>query len=254
METRESKKVLFGLVGRNIGYSFSKGYFSRKFAALGLSNHSYENFDLPDIECFPDLIKNTKSLKGINVTIPYKQSVIPYLNQISKKAQKIGAVNTIQFNKTGIKGYNTDVYGFKKSIKPFLKKHHTKALILGTGGASKAVAYVFDELGISHQLVSRNTKKGLITYEALSEKMLQEYTVIVNCSPVGTFPNTSDKPKIPYEYFGPKHLLYDLIYNPPKTAFLKEGEARGTRICNGLKMLEYQAEKAWEIWHRKRED
>jgi shikimate dehydrogenase len=254
METNASKKVRFGLVGRNIAYSFSKGYFSQKFAALGLSDHTYENFDLPDIAHFPALIKNTDALKGLNVTIPYKQAVIRYLDQISKKAKAVGAVNTIQFNKTGIKGYNTDVYGFEKSIKPYLKKHHTKALILGTGGASKAVAYVFDELGIFYQLVSRNPKKGLVTYEALSENILQEFTVIVNCSPVGTFPNTTEKPQIAYDFLGPRHLLYDLIYNPPKTAFLKEGEARGAQICNGLKMLEFQAEKAWEIWHGKGED
>ncbi|MCJ7466778.1 MAG: shikimate dehydrogenase [Maribacter sp.] len=250
METIENKKILFGLVGRNIAYSFSKGYFTQKFAALGLANHNYENFDLPSIEAFPALIKNTEGLKGLNVTIPYKQSVIPYLNQLSRKAKEIGAVNTIQFNKTGLKGYNTDVYGFKKSIKPYLKKQHVKALILGTGGASKAVAYVLGELGISYKFVSRSAKKGQFTYDAISEKILQEYTIIINCSPVGTFPNSTEKPQISYEYLGPKHLLYDLIYNPSKTAFLKEGEARGARICNGLKMLEYQAEKAWEIWRR----
>ncbi len=254
METGENNKVFLGLVGRNISYSFSKGYFTKKFLEMGLSNYTYENFDLPNIEGFPALIENNKSLIGLNVTIPYKQSVIPYLDQISRKAEKIGAVNTIQFNSNGLKGYNTDVYGFKKSISPFLQKQHTKALILGTGGASKAVAYVFDELGIAYTFVSRQAKKGQLTYDALTEKLIQEYTIIVNCSPVGTFPNSDDMPQIPYAYLGPKHLLYDLIYNPLKTTFLKKGEARGAHICNGLKMLEYQAEKAWVLWQRSIED
>lgn len=243
------EKNKFGLVGKNISYSFSKGYFTQKFNDLGLKGHTYENFDLVQIEDFQKLIDQNDTLKGLNVTIPYKEAVIPYLEKLNEKARKIGAVNTIKFTKKGLKGYNTDIYGFKKSIRPLLKKHHKKALILGTGGASKAVAFVFGEMGISFKYVSRNPADNQIGYADLDEKILGEYTILVNCTPLGTFPNNMDLPDIPYQFITDKHLLFDLIYNPEKTAFLKEGEKRGASICNGLRMLELQAEKAWEIWN-----
>ncbi len=249
MENIEKKKFRLGLIGRNISYSFSKGYFTKKFEDLGLKHHSYENFDLETIEQFEELIKSNTDIKGFNVTIPYKQAIIPYLSRLHPKAKKIGAVNTIKFTKKGLKGYNTDVYGFKKSLKPHLKEHHTKALILGTGGASKAVAFVFDELNIAYKFVSRNPKQNQLTYSDLTNDIIDKYTILVNCTPLGTHPNITDKPDIPYTYIQGKHLLFDLIYNPEKTAFLKEGESRGASICNGLKMLELQAEKAWDIWN-----
>ncbi|MFK5974444.1 MAG: shikimate dehydrogenase [Flavobacteriaceae bacterium] len=249
MEHIEGKKNRFGLVGRNISYSFSKGYFTEKFALQGLADHSYENFDIQSIDEFPKLVQERKDLKGLNVTIPYKEAVIPYLKNLSEDADKIGAVNTIKISKNGLKGYNTDVYGFQKSIEPFLKKHHKKALILGTGGASKAVAFVFDKQGIAHTFVSRKPTSDQLGYDALDEEALKEYTLLINCTPLGTYPNIEDKPDIPYRFLTKKHLLFDLIYNPEKTAFLKEGEGKGSAICNGLRMLELQAEKAWEIWN-----
>lgn len=238
----------FGLVGRNIAYSFSKGYFTRKFADLGLQDHSYENFDLQHIDEFQKLVQKNKDLKGLNVTIPYKEMIIPYLDQLSRRAKQIGAVNTIKCTKEGLKGYNTDVYGFQKSIEPLLKKNHKKALILGTGGASKAIAFVFHELGIRYKFVSRNPIENQFGYQDLNKNILSEYAILVNCTPLGTHPNIGDKPAVPYRSLTPEHLLFDLIYNPEKTAFLKEGETRGATICNGYQMLVLQAEKAWDIW------
>lgn len=249
MEKAEQKIHSFGLIGKNISYSFSKTYFNNKFISMNLVNYSYENFDLSKIEEFPALIKKHKMLKGLNVTIPYKEAIIPYLDSLSKKTKSIGAVNTIIFKKDGLKGYNTDVYGFKKSFQPFLKESHNKALILGTGGASKAVAFVLKELGISFKYVSRNPKGDQIGYSDLNKKIISSYNVIINCTPLGTFPDTVAKPNIPYEFLTANHLLFDLIYNPVKTAFLLEGERKGAIICNGAKMLELQAEKAWQIWN-----
>ncbi|SDQ59179.1 shikimate dehydrogenase family protein [Flagellimonas zhangzhouensis] len=238
----------FGLLGRNISYSFSQGYFTQKFKDLGLENHSYENFDMQSIEEFPQVLKQ-ENLKGLNVTIPYKQEVIPYLDELDSKAAKIGAVNTIQFTQNGLKGFNTDAYGFEISLQPFLKPHHTHALILGTGGASKAVKFVLEEMAIKTTYVSRGPKEGQLTYDQLDQEIMEQNTLIVNCTPLGTFPNIEDKPILPYTFVGSQHLLYDLIYNPEKTAFLKQGEKRGAAICNGLDMLKGQAEKAWEIWN-----
>tara|TARA_R110001632_G_scaffold74746_3_gene170708 strand:+ start:1949 stop:2713 length:765 start_codon:yes stop_codon:yes gene_type:complete len=252
-EQRESNKVLFGLVGKNISYSFSRGYFLDKFTKLELSNHQYVNFDIEKIEDFSKVIHEFKfCLKGLNVTIPYKQDVFLYLDKVDKVARKIGAVNTIRVTKKGnLKGYNSDVVGFKKSIEPLLKPHHKKALILGTGGASKAISYVFKQLGIDYYKVSRNPrKKREIAYSDITQELLEEYTVIVNSSPVGTFPNIEQKPNIPYEFLTNKHLLYDLIYNPEETAFLLEGKAKGAHIKNGFEMLELQAEESWRIWNK----
>jgi shikimate dehydrogenase len=249
MAKAEQETSSFGLIGKNISYSFSKAYFNAKFTSLNLKDHSYENFDLVHIEEFPALINNHKTLKGLNVTIPYKEAIIPYLNSLSKKATLVGAVNTIKFTKNGLKGYNTDVYGFKKSIQPFIKESHKKALILGTGGASKAVAFVLNELGISYKYVSRNPSGNQIDYKGLNREIIGSHTLLINCTPLGTFPDIEARPNIPYEFITSDHFLFDLIYNPEKTAFLLSGERKGATICNGLKMLELQAEKAWQIWN-----
>ena len=248
MEKEESKQFKYGLVGKNISYSFSRGYFAEKFKLLGLDNHSYINFDLPEISAFAKLIPENPEVNGLNVTIPYKQAVIPYLTRLDAIAERIGAVNTIKVDKDGLTGFNTDAYGFQKSIEPFLKKHHKRALILGTGGASKAVAFVLEELNISHKFVSRNPKKNQLSYQDLDNTIFDEFTILVNCTPLGTHPNVDQKPDIPYKYLKEKHLLFDLIYNPKKSAFLLAGESQGAIICNGYRMLEFQAEKAWEIW------
>jgi len=239
----------FGLLGRNISYSFSQGYFTKKFKDLGLDDHSYENFDIQKIDEFKNVLSQNH-LKGLNVTIPYKEAVIPYLDELDAKAEKIGAVNTIQFTENGLKGFNTDAYGFQKSLEPLLKSHHKNALILGTGGASKAVCFVLNELDIAHTYVSRSKKEGQYTYEELNPIIIEKNTLIINCTPLGTYPNVDEKPALSYQFIGTKHLLFDLIYNPEKTSFLASGEANGASICNGLKMLEQQAEKAWEIWNQ----
>ena len=249
MEKAEKNKVRFGLVGRDISYSFSRGYFSEKFSILKLSQYSYENFDLQEIDEFKEVIDTNEDIRGLNVTIPYKEAIIPYLDELDSQAEKIGAVNTIKFTPKGLKGFNTDAYGFRNSIEPYLQRHHKKALILGTGGASKAIAFVLDELGIDFSFVSRNPSKHQLSYTDLTEDILQENKIIINCTPLGTHPDIEKKPAIPYQHIGSEHLLFDLIYNPDKTAFLKEGELRNATICNGLSMLEFQAEKAWEIWN-----
>lgn len=249
MVKKESKQVRFGLVGKNISYSFSKGYFTKKFADLNLKNHSYENFDLDQIDELQNIIQHSKNIKGLNVTIPYKETVMPYLTKIEENANKIGAVNTIKINKNGLIGFNTDAYGFHKSIEPFLKKQHTKALIFGTGGASKAVAHVLGELGISFTFVSRNPKTDQLSYQELNKEIIQMNLLLVNCTPLGTHPNINQKPDIPYEFITSVHLLFDLIYNPERTAFLMAGQKQGAQVCNGNQMLRFQAEKAWEIWN-----
>lgn len=249
MEKKGVEQFKFGLVGRDISYSFSKRYFAEKFRQLGLDHHSYVNFDLSEIEKFEKLLPDNPEIKGLNVTIPYKQAIIPYLTRLDATAERIGAVNTIKVEKGGLSGYNTDCYGFQKSIASFLKEHHTRALILGTGGASKAIAFVFEELHIPYKFVSRNAKKGQLSYSELDQAILEKYTILVNCTPLGTHPNVDQKPDIPYVFLNEKHLLFDLIYNPKKTAFLLEGETRGATISNGQRMLELQAEKAWVIWN-----
>ncbi|WP_339839979.1 shikimate dehydrogenase [uncultured Maribacter sp.] len=249
MEKTEKQKTNFGLVGKDISYSFSRGYFKKKFDALGLSNYSYNNFDLQSITEFPTIFKKTENIQGLNVTIPYKEEVIQFLDDIDVAAKKIGAVNTIKFTEKGMTGYNTDAYGFQKSLEPHLKNHHKKALILGTGGASKAVAFVLEDLGITFSFVSRSGKNNGFKYEEITDDIISEHTLIINCSPVGTFPNIEEKPGIPYQRISKEHLLFDLIYNPEETAFLSMGKANGATICNGHRMLEFQAEKSWSIWN-----
>lgn len=240
-----------GLLGRNISYSFSKAYFKNKFEDENIKDTTYENFDIENIDLLPSIIKNTKELKGLNVTIPYKEVVIPYLNKVNKKAKAIGAVNTIKITKKGkLIGYNTDCYGFKKSLQPFVKSHHKKALILGTGGASKAIAFSLKKMGISYKYVSRNLSKNVAyTYDTLSETDIKNYQIIINCTPLGTFPNVNDCPNIPYNAINSNHILFDLIYNPEETTFLKQGKKNQATTINGLNMLKLQAEKAWSIWN-----
>lgn len=248
MEKTGKKENKYGLIGKNISYSFSKSYFKEKFEKLGLSDHAYENFDLADIREFPELLRQT-DLKGLNVTIPYKEAVMAFLDTIDENAQKIGAVNTIKITKKGLVGYNTDGYGFQISMKPLVKESHRRALILGTGGASKAVAHVLEEMSIPYGFVSRSKRHDGFGYAQLTEEIIMEHPILVNCTPLGTYPNIHEKPDIPYHYLTANHLLYDLIYNPEKTAFLVEGERKGAVIKNGLEMLQQQAEKAWQIWN-----
>ena len=241
----------FGLVGRNINYSFSKGYFTDKFNSENFEGCTYENFDIQEIDGFTEIIKNTSDLKGLNVTIPYKEAVIPFLNKLSKKAALIGAVNTIKITKKGqLKGHNTKYYGFKKSLEPLLKSHHKKALILGTGGASKGVAFALDELDIPYTFVSREAKENAIDYNRINATTFDNFQIIINSTPVGTSPNTEAYPLIPYEYFTKNHIAFDLIYNPAETQFLKKAKEQGAQIKNGLDMLIFQAEKAWDIWNK----
>lgn len=250
MEINNEKRHRFGLVGKNISYSFSRGYFADKFDQLGFKNHSYENFDLETIDKFPDMIRSNPELQGLNVTIPYKEVIIPLLDKLDPEAQEIGAVNTICFTSSGIKGYNTDIIGFRESLRPLLLPHDKKALILGTGGASKAVAHALETLDIQFKYVSRTPTLDQLSYTAINADLLTEFTVIIQCTPKGTFPNIADAPDLPYSELGPNHLLYDLIYNPEMTSFLKQGKARGARVKNGLEMLQIQAEAAWKLWNQ----
>ncbi|CAM3431911.1 shikimate dehydrogenase family protein [Aequorivita lipolytica] len=239
----------FGLIGKNIDYSFSKKYFTEKFERENLP-HSYENFDIPFLENFPKVISETSNLKGLNVTIPYKEEIIPLLDNLDNEAIKIGAVNTIKISEERkLTGYNTDHYGFQKSLEIFLPLQQKTALILGTGGASKAVAYALGNLGFNFNFVSRKSNSNSFVYSELNQAIINNHLLIVNCTPLGTFPNIEACPPIPYHYLTKHHLLFDLIYNPSETEFLKRGKLKGTQTANGLKMLELQAEKAWEIWN-----
>lgn len=246
-----SNRTKFGLLGKNISYSFSRKYFSEKFKSLGLDNFKYSNLDIPEIEEFPFLLYHREDeYQGINVTIPYKESVMRYMHEIDEDAKAIGAVNTIKITDDNkLFGYNTDFYGFQKSIEPFIKKHHKKALILGTGGASKAIAYALKKMNIEYKFVSRKVDENMFLYSMLNKQILEEYTVIINCSPVGTFPDVEESPNIPFEFITDKHLLFDLIYNPEQSKFLREGLKQGAAIKNGFEMLQLQAEKSWEIWN-----
>ena len=238
----------YGLIGKDIGFSFSKTFFTTKFTQENRQD-TYVNFDISSIDKFKDIISENSDLKGLNVTIPYKESIIPLLDRLNKEAKQIGAVNTIKFLRDGrIVGYNTDHYGFAKSLANLLPLNEKTALILGTGGASKAIAYVLQAMGFEYQFVSRTKTENTLTYSELNRNIILNHCLIVNCTPIGTFPNVQDFPNIPYQYLTKDHLLFDLIYNPRETEFLKMGHAKGARVTNGLKMLEYQAKKAWAIW------
>ena len=248
---KEENSKVFGLLGKNISYSFSRGYFTEKFEKLNLTKNTYVNFDIQKIQDFPAIIKDTQNLGGVNVTIPYKEEVIPFLDKLDETAKNIGAVNTIKFTKRGnLKGYNSDVVGFENSIKPLLKKHHKNALILGTGGASKAIAYALNKNNIKFKFVSRKPEGNTeISYESLIQETLQKYTVIINCTPLGTFPAIEKHPNIPYQFITKNHLLFDLIYNPEISTFLSKGKEKGATIKNGYEMLQLQAEESWRIWN-----
>ena len=250
----------YGLIGYPLSHSFSKKYFTEKFEKEHIQNCEYNLFPIENIDLLPNLIANNPSLVGLNVTIPYKESVIPFLDELDETAKAVGAVNCIKIqpHPTSPKGrrlvgYNTDVYGFRQSIKPFLEIQHERALILGTGGASKAVAYVLKNIGIDCYFVSRNKSQKssdkMLSYEELNENVIHAFKLIINTSPVGTFPNINDAPVLPYEYLSTKHHLFDLIYNPSETSFLKKGKSRGATTQNGYEMLVLQAEASWDIWN-----
>ena len=241
------KNKIYGLIGKNISYSFSREYFSNKFKTEKISS-KYLNFDLIDIKQIYKLTKEF-NLSGLNVTIPYKESIIQFLDETDSKAKQIGAVNTIKFFNNKMIGYNTDYIGFKKSLQNISNINIPKnALILGTGGASKAVKFALSELGIGFKTVSRAKNNADYTYQEI-DKYIIDKKLIINCSPVGTFPNIKDSPKIPYQYLTSENFLYDLVYNPDKTLFLKKGDEIGCFTKNGVEMLKIQAEKAWEIWN-----
>ena len=240
----------YGLLGKNIDYSFSRTYFFKKFSDEIYKDCTYENFDIQCIEDFLNVVKQNPNLKGLNVTIPYKETIIPFLDKLSNKAFKIGAVNVIKFTKKGtLKGYNSDWYGFKKSLQPLLQPHHQKALILGTGGASKAVAFALEQLDILFTFVSREASEKTIEYNRINTTTFDNYHIIINCTPLGTFPKTEESPPLPYEFFTPKHLAFDLIYNPEETQFLQKAKTNGAMTQNGYDMLVFQAEKSWRIWN-----
>jgi shikimate dehydrogenase len=241
-----------GLLGRNISYSFSQNYFSSKFKQENIDTlFCYQNFDIQNIEQFPEILQNNPELLGLNVTIPYKETIIPFLDELSENARQIGAVNTIKIKPDGkLFGDNTDFFGFNKCLEPLLEAHHKKALILGTGGAAKAVVFGLKQLNIQSTYVSRNASEHMISYGEINESIFNDYQLIINCTPLGTFPKIELFPDIPYQYFTNKHIAFDLIYNPEKTAFLEKAQNYGAVIKNGHEMLVFQAEKAWEIWNK----
>ncbi len=244
----------YGLIGFPLGHSFSKNYFNEKFKNESI-DAEYINFEISSIELLPEVLASNPELKGLNVTIPYKEKVISYLDVVSPEARAIGAVNLIRVehkgNEVKLKGYNSDVIGFTKSIQPMLERFHKKALVLGTGGASKAVSYGLRSLGLETVLVSRFERPGTIQYERITPEVVKEYNVIVNCTPVGMYPNIDECPKLPYDAIDDKNILYDVIYNPDKTLFMKKGMEHGATVKNGLEMLLLQAFANWKIWSNK---
>ncbi len=243
----------FGLIGKSLSHSFSKKYFEEKFKNEKLSNFSFTNFELNSISEFENIIKHNPLLKGLSVTVPYKEQIIPFINELSSEANEIGAINCINFLNGKSLGYNTDVFGFKTSIKPFLEPKHNRALIFGTGGSSKAIAYALNQIGVDYFFVtSSQNKKNANTffYSELSEIILSQFLLLINCTPVGMFPDVNKSPNIPYDFVTENHLVYDLIYNPAETFFLKNCKAKGAITINGYSMLQLQAEKAWEIWNQ----
>ncbi len=260
----------FGLIGYPLKHSFSKKYFTEKFEKENLSEYQYEHFELQNLSDLPKILHDNPDLCGLNVTIPHKIGVMFFINKIDPVAREIDAVNCIKINhpsalrslftgelctlekgKYTLEGYNTDIYGFEKSLKPLLKKHHKKALILGNGGAARAVKYVLKKLDIDFHPVTRRSFGNIINYTDLTKEIIESHKLIINTTPVGTFPDVDECPQIPYEHITSNHILYDLIYNPDETLFLKKGKERGATIKNGYEMLTFQAEKAWEIWNEK---
>lgn len=247
----------YGLIGYPLGHSFSISYFNQKFIDEKI-DAVYENFEIPTIDLLPEVIDSNPDLRGLNVTIPYKQKVMQFLDAISPEARAIGAVNVIKVTRDGeksmLKGYNSDVIGFTKSIESMLEKFHKKALILGTGGASKAIDYGLKSLGLETVFVSRFQRPGTIQYEDITPDVIKEYNVIVNCTPCGMYPHTEECPNLPYEAMDNRNILYDLIYNPDTTLFMKKGAEHGANTKNGLEMLLLQAFASWDFWHGKEQD
>jgi len=239
----------FGLIGFPLSHSFSKGYFANQFLIKNILDAEYENYPIESINLLTSLWESHPDLKGLNVTIPYKKLVIPFLQHPSSVVQSIQACNCIRLYEGALYGYNTDVIGFEQSLLPYLQSHHQKALILGTGGAAAAVAWVLKKLGIAYQFVSRTASEGCIAYAALSPEIIADHTLLINTSPVGTFPNVNEAPNLPYDAITTKHHLYDLVYNPAETKFLALGAAQGATTQNGLEMLHLQADASWEIWN-----
>ncbi|EHO70628.1 hypothetical protein HMPREF9140_01127 [Prevotella micans F0438] len=244
----------YGLIGYPLGHSFSIGYFNEKFANENI-DAQYINFEIPSIDNLVEVLSSNPQLRGLNVTIPYKEQVIRYLDSISPEAQAIGAVNVIRVsqkgNQTFLRGFNSDVIGFTKSIEPLLERYHRKALILGTGGAAKAVDYGLKSLGLETQMVSRSRKTGAITYDDVKAETIEEYNVLVNCTPLGLYPNVDLCPALPYNAMNSRTLLYDLLYNPDETLFMRKGREQGATVKNGLEMLLLQAFASWEFWNGK---
>lgn len=245
---------LFGLIGYPLQHSFSKEYFTRKFKIENISSCEYQNFEIESPVQIRELLSKNTGLQGLNVTIPYKEAVISVLDELDPEAKKIGAVNCIKVsryqNQFHLKGYNTDAPAFEQTLKPLLKEHYKKAMILGTGGSSKAVATAFDNLGIDYVFVSRQPRDcNQIRYSILHEELIRDHLIIINTTPVGMFPDIESYPEIPYQFLTKNHLLYDLIYNPAQTIFLKQGMKAGAEIKNGAEMLQVQAELSWEIWN-----
>lgn len=240
----------YGLIGYPLGHSFSQRFFTQKFEEEQIEAQ-YLNFELEDLTTIKEVLKD-KTIKGLNVTIPYKKDIFAYLDEVSDEAKAIGAVNVIKLirenNQLKLVGYNSDIFGFKESIRPLLKPFHQKALVLGTGGASNAIKVGLSQLGITTQSVSRTKQDDTITYNEVTKEVLTEYNIIVNCTPLGTYPNIEGAPDIPYQHLSTQHLLYDLVYNPAETSFLRQGRVQGATTKNGLEMLYLQAIKAWEIW------
>ncbi len=244
----------FGLIGKSLSHSFSKKYFEEKFIKENLNSFSFTNFELNSISDFENVVEQNPLLKGLSVTVPYKEQIIPFINELSSEAKEIGAVNCIDFSKGKSIGYNTDVFGFKTSIKPFLEPKHNRALIFGTGGSSKAIAYALKQIGVDYFFVTSSQNKkteNTFFYSELSEIILSQFLLLINCTPVGMFPDVNKSPDIPFDFVTEDHLAYDLIYNPSETIFLKNCKEKGAIPINGYSMLQLQAEKAWEIWNYK---
>lgn len=242
-------KKIYGLVGKNINYSFSKGYFLKKFKKEQIRDSDYLNFDIDRIDLIEDIFRNNE-LGGLNVTIPYKEKIIPFIDELSPVAKEIGSVNTICFEDSRKIGHNTDIYGFDKTLSEINIGNINYALVLGTGGASKAIRYVLSKRKIKYYLVSRSKKENSILYKDLDVNIFNQHLLIINSTPLGTHPNIEEFPDIPYHYLDNNHILYDLVYNPLETIFMKKGIEKGARVINGLKMLEYQAEKSWDLWSK----
>ena len=239
----------FGLLGRTLKHSFSKTYFTRRFEEERIQDCVYENFELQTINELPHLLTMYPDLAGLNVTIPYKEEILPYLTAVTDTVKAIGACNCIRIEGGILTGFNTDVFGFQNSLAPKLQPHHKRALVLGTGGAAKAIWYALDVLGIPYKKVSRQKEGADFQYEEITGDLLGEYHLVINTTPLGMYPNTGESPAIPYKALTPEHFLFDIVYNPEKTKFLAEGERRGAQVCNGYEMLIGQAEESWRIWN-----